>query len=59
MRFTEYLGELRLRRAQELLKDSELSVNEVASKCGYTDIAYFSRSFKKRLGVSPSKWRKG
>ena len=59
MRFTEYLGDLRLHRAQELLKDGELSVNEVAQKCGYTDTAYFSRSFKKYLGVSPSRWRKG
>lgn len=57
MRFAELLGNLRLKRAQDLLKNSEFNINEIAQKCGYTDIAYFSRCFKKRFGVSPSSWR--
>ena len=57
MRFAELLGDLRLKRAQDLLKNSEFNINEIAQKCGYTDIAYFSRCFKKRFGVSPSSWR--
>ena len=57
MRFAELLGDLRLKRAQDLLKNSEFNINEIAQKCGYTDIAYFSRCFKKRFGVSPSNWR--
>ena len=56
-RFAELLGDLRLKRAQDLLKNSEFNINEIAQKCGYTDIAYFSRCFKKRFGVSPSSWR--
>ena len=58
MRFAEFLSDLRLRRAQELLKNNELTINDIAQRCGYSDIAYFSRCFKNRFGVSPSRWRK-
>ena len=57
MRYAEFLSDLRLKRAQDLLKNGEMSVYDVAVVCGYQDIAYFSRCFKKRFGVSPSKWR--
>lgn len=58
MRFSEFLSDLRLKKAQELLKDTTLSINEIAACCGFEDIAYFSRCFKSRLGMSPSHWRK-
>ncbi len=58
MRFSEFLSDLRLKKAQELLKDTTLSINEIAGCCGFEDIAYFSRCFKNRLGISPSQWRK-
>ena len=40
-------------RAKQLLCDSNLSVREIAGKCGFADYNYFSRVFKKRFGVSP------
>ena len=48
-----YINEMRLARAKELLASGMYSVSEVAVLCGYTEACYFSREFKKRIGVSP------
>jgi AraC-like DNA-binding protein len=48
-----YINEMRLTRAKELLASGMYSVSEVAVLCGYTEACYFSREFKKRIGVSP------
>ena len=45
--FIEYLTEVRLRNARELLKDSGLSIKEICAESGYSDPNYFSRIFKK------------
>lgn len=58
MRFSEYLTSLRMERAKALLRGTVLPVQQVAELCGIPDLAYFSRSFKARVGVSPSQWRK-
>lgn len=50
----DYLIQYRLEQAIELLKYEEYSVQEVAMKVGYSDPLYFSRIFKKHVGVSPS-----
>lgn len=52
-----YLTEIRIRRAKELLR-SGISVAEVAEKVGYFDNFYFSRVFKKQIGMSPSEYKK-
>jgi len=52
-----YLQKLRLRKAQELLISSPLSVAEVASRVGHEDQFFFSRLFRKKCGISPSKYR--
>lgn len=44
--FIEYLTEIRLRNARELLKDSGLSIKEICAESGYSDPNYFSRIFK-------------
>ena len=44
-------------RAEELLSDTTLSVKEIAEKLNY-DYYYFLRLFKKRTGISPTKFRK-
>lgn len=36
----------------------ELSVNEIAQKCGFLDMAYFSKTFKAHFGISPKKYKK-
>jgi len=55
--FNEYLGALRIDAAKELLKNSNLSVGQVAERVGYGDSAYFSRLFKRLSGVSPRAFR--
>ncbi len=53
----EYLTRARIRRAEELLRDGERSVTEVAAQVGYGDVLQFSRIFKKHTGLSPSAYR--
>lgn len=53
-----YLLYLRISRAKELLRFTELSVEEVGERCGMPDANYFSRAFRKIEGMSPSEFRK-
>lgn len=55
--FIEYLTEVRLRNARELLKNSQYSIKEICAESGYGDPNYFSRIFKKYEGVTPSEFR--
>lgn len=57
--FTEYLTMLRISKAQELLKATELRSSKIAQAVGYTDPHYFSYLFKKRTGMTPSEYRSG
>ena len=52
-----YVTELRLKRAVELLSTDNYSISNIAYICGYNDIFYFSKVFKKRYGVSPIKYK--
>ena len=53
----QYIIYVRLLNAASLLENTALSVNEIAISCGFYDIAYFSKYFKKYFGVSPSEYR--
>lgn len=53
----DYLMAYRLNRAKKLIITGDAPVYEVAKNVGYTDALHFSRIFKKRFGVSPSKLR--
>ncbi len=55
--FIEYLTELRMDRARELLRDENRSVKEISLTVGYTDPNYFSRIFKKQTGMTPREFR--
>ncbi|HET7615471.1 MAG TPA: response regulator [Bacillales bacterium] len=55
--FIEYLTELRMNRAKELLRTTRLSLKEICFEAGYRNPNYFSRVFKKRTGFSPSRYR--
>ncbi len=50
----EIIRDFRLSRAKELLEQKAGNVSEVAYQVGYTNLSYFSRSFKKAHGVMPS-----
>lgn len=53
----EYLMQYRMKKAKELLKKEDLPVSTVAYAVGYSDPLAFSKSFKKREGVSPQSYR--
>jgi YesN/AraC family two-component response regulator len=52
----DYLLHLRMDRAKELLVLSDYRLKAVAESIGYTDELYFSRMFKKIVGISPSEF---
>lgn len=54
-----YVAHLRINHAKRLLlSDVNMPVGDVAYKCGYEDVAYFSRVFKQLVGVSPTQFRR-
>lgn len=57
MSFVSYLTEVRLQNALNLLNTTDDKTYVIAGKVGYTEPNYFSYVFKKRFGVSPSKYR--
>lgn len=56
--FLEYLSEVRMNRAKELLKETKLPVGEICERVGYADLKYFTKSFKKATGIKPGEFRK-
>lgn len=52
-----YLTKYRIKKAMDFLKDINIKVYEVAEKTGYQDIAYFSNTFKKLVGKTPSDYQ--
>ena len=52
-----YILDYRLNIAKQLLEYSTLSVCDIAAETGFSDITYFSRAFKSKVGVTPSKYR--
>jgi ABC-type sugar transport system substrate-binding protein/AraC-like DNA-binding protein len=53
--FTTYLNELRLRKAEELLRNTTLKACQIASRIGYSNVNYFYTLYKKYNGYYPSK----
>lgn len=55
---TSYLNNLRIRKAATLIKEQALSLKEISAMVGIDDQLYFSRLFKKCMGISPSEYGK-
>lgn len=56
---SRYIAEARLQQAAEWLRlDGDRSITDIAISAGFNDIAYFSRCFKNRFGISARQWRK-
>ncbi|HCR82749.1 response regulator transcription factor [Muricomes intestini] len=53
----QYLTEYRMEKAMQLLSDGRYQIADISSKVGYSNGNYFSKSFKKFTGLSPSKYR--
>jgi transcriptional regulator GlxA family with amidase domain len=54
MTLTEMLRRSLMAEAQRLLGDTDLSLREIAARCGYDDPSSFSRDFKRVYGMAPS-----
>ncbi|MFW2490247.1 response regulator transcription factor [Clostridium chromiireducens] len=57
MNFSDYLLNIRLKRAKRLLRDPTIRVYEVGTMVGYEDAVSFGRAFKKKVGMSPKEYR--
>lgn len=53
----KYLTQYRLKEAKRLLRFSSYTISEIAYMTGYNDCFYFSKTFKKNVGISPRKYR--
>lgn len=54
-----YLILYRLERAKEMLRDTTKPVLEISLDCGFDNVSYFIRQFKKEEGVTPREYREG
>jgi AraC-like DNA-binding protein len=52
--FTTRLNELRLRKAADLLAHREGRISDIAFACGFNDLSYFNRCFRRRFGLTPT-----
>ena len=55
--FINYLTKIRIDRAKLLLKDVSFNIKEVGKSVGYADSNYFTKVFKRSIGISPSEYR--
>lgn len=54
----QYLQQVRIDNAKELLKNTNLSISEVAASVGYSDSSYFTAQFKKSISLPPKEYRR-
>lgn len=53
----QYLRQMRMQRAKDLLETSSLSVKEIAAKVGLSDVSHFVRNFERAAGLPPARHR--
>ena len=56
--FIEYCNSLRLQKAEELLSSKDVKIIDAALDCGFNNVSYFNRVFKKKHGISPTEYIK-
>lgn len=54
---TEYINDIKLNTAANLLKQTNLSVIDISAECGFASINYFHKCFKKKFGTTPKQMR--
>ena len=52
----QYLNGIRILRAKNLLSTDQYTIAEIAQKCGFSNVYYFTRCFKQITGTTPAKW---
>ena len=55
--FIEYVTGIRMEKAKELLSKTDKSMKEICNEIGYADPNYFSRTFKKNVGFTPTEFK--
>lgn len=55
--FVSYLNDLRIRRAGQLLLQTDMKIYEVCEAVGYHNIEHFNHVFKKKMGTTPKSYR--
>lgn len=55
---SEYINRKRVEKSADMLSNTDYSVEMISQMCGFSSSAYFSRTFKKIMGLSPLKYRK-
>lgn len=58
MTVKELVTDIRLKRAEQLIRDNNLTVSDVAYRVGFNDLSYFGKCFKKKYNMSPSEFIK-
>lgn len=58
-KFVDYLNDIRIEKAKELLRQSDRKMYQIAKSVGYDNVKYFFRIFKKKEGVTPEQYREG
>lgn len=58
MNFSDYVNMRRIKTAQRLLKNTDLSIQEISEICGYKNVGYFSTCFKNETGEKASDYRR-
>ena len=56
--FVEYLLKVRIQKAQQLLRSTDYKLSEIAGLVGFHNAAYFNRMFKRKIGISPNKYKR-
>ncbi len=58
MNTMSYVNNVKLNRAKKLLVTTQRPIGDIATECGFNDFSYFSRSFKKEFGMTPSQYQR-
>jgi two-component system response regulator YesN len=56
--FLEYLSDIRINKAKELLKETNFSIAVICEQVGYSDVKHFTKTFIKHAGLKPNEYRK-
>ena len=56
--FVRYVNFIRCENAKQLLKDQKTPIGEICKRCGFSDLSYFSKTFLRIVGITPTEYRK-
>lgn len=55
--FVAYVNRTRCKKAQQMLADNQLEIQEIGKRCGFESASYFARAFRRYIGTSPAEYR--